>query len=157
MSLLFALGLAFGLAKDHRGEASLVVGVFFLAIYAMTSVEHSLPEMLYKNVLTFKSDSGETFSSLFYVEKFGSDVKTIIGGIYVLNIGVFGGIIAGCLSAVLYNKFKEIKLPQALSFLGGRRFAPMVALAITNSYCFGFCYHLTMNSMSINEIWSVSC
>ncbi|WP_425381649.1 PTS transporter subunit EIIC [Spiroplasma endosymbiont of Polydrusus pterygomalis] len=131
LSLLFALGLAFGLAKDHRGEASLVGAVFFLAIYAMTSVEHSLPEMLYKNVLTFKSDSGETFSSLFYVEKFGSDGKTIIGGIYVLNIGVFGGIIAGCLSAVLYNKFKEIKLPQALSFFGGRRFAPMVGLAIT--------------------------
>lgn len=131
LSLLFALGLAFGLAKDHRGEAALVGGVFFLAIYAMTSVEHSLPEMLYKNVLTFKSDSGETFSSLFYVEKFGSDGKTITGGIYVLNIGVFGGIIAGCLSAVLYNKFKEIKLPQALSFFGGRRFAPMVALAVT--------------------------
>lgn len=131
LSLLFALGLAFGLAKDHRGEAALVGGVFFLAIYAMTSVEHSLPEMLYKNVLTFTTSSGEKFSSLFYVEHFDTDGETIIGGIYVLNIGVFGGIVAGCLSAVLYNKFKEIKLPQALSFFGGRRFAPMVALALT--------------------------
>lgn len=131
LPLLFALGLAFGLAKDHRGEAALVGGVFYLAISAMTSIEHSLPEMLYKNVLTFKTDSGDIFSSLFYVEKFGADGKTIIGGIYVLNIGVFGGIVAGCLSAVFYNKFKEIKLPQALSFFGGRRFAPMVALATT--------------------------
>ncbi|WP_338973659.1 PTS transporter subunit EIIC [Spiroplasma endosymbiont of Tricholauxania praeusta] len=131
LPLLFALGLAFGLAKDHRGEAALVGAVFYLAIAAMTSIEHSLPEMLYKNVLTFTSSKGEKFSSLFYVEKFGTDGKTIIGGIYVLNIGVFGGIVAGCLSAVLYNKYKEIKLPQALSFFGGRRFAPMVALAIT--------------------------
>lgn len=131
LPLLFALGLAFGLAKDHRGEAALVGGVFYLAIAAMTSVEHSLPEMLYKNVLTFKSNSGQSFSTLFYVEKFAADGKTIVGGIYVLNIGVFGGIVAGCLSAVLYNKYKEIKLPQALSFFGGRRFAPMVALAIT--------------------------
>lgn len=131
LSLLFALGLAFGLAKDHRGEAALVGGVFYLAIAAMTSIEHSLPEMLYKNVLTFKSTSGEIFSSLFYVEEFGTDGKTIIGGIYVLNIGVFGGIVAGCLSAFLYNKYKEIKLPQALSFFGGRRFVPMLALAIT--------------------------
>ena len=130
LPLLFALGLAFGLGKDHRGEAALVGGVFYLAISAMTSIEHSLPEMLYKNVLTFTSNTDEKFSSLFYVEKFGTDGKTIIGGIYVLNIGVFGGIVAGCLSAVLYNKYKEIKLPQALSFFGGRRFAPMVALAI---------------------------
>ncbi len=103
LPLLFALGLAFGLAKDHRGEAALVGAVFYLAISAMTSIEHSLPEMLYKNVLTFTSSKGEKFSSLFYVEEFITDGKTIIGVIYVLNIGVFGVIVAGCLSAVLYN------------------------------------------------------
>lgn len=131
LSLLFALGLAFGLTKDHRGEAALVGGIFYLAISAMTSVEHSLPEMLYKNVLTFTSSKDDTFSSLFYVKDFAEDGKTIVKGIYVLDIGVFGGIVAGCLSAVLYNKYKEIKLPQALSFFGGRRFVPMLALAIT--------------------------
>jgi PTS system N-acetylglucosamine-specific IIC component len=52
----------------------------------------------------------------------------VTGSAYVLNIGVLGGIVAGGLSAFLYNRLKDIKLPTALSFFGGRRFVPMVAM-----------------------------
>jgi phosphotransferase system glucose/maltose/N-acetylglucosamine-specific IIC component len=37
----------------------------------------------------------------------------------------------GCLTAYIYNKFKNIKLPMALSFFGGRRFIPMMMMVIS--------------------------
>jgi PTS system N-acetylglucosamine-specific IIC component len=134
--LIFAIGVAFGLADDHRGEVALVGGVFFLVLKAMT-MEHSLPEMMYSNVLTFSYKTGTApdevthiFSQLFYVPVMDTDGTTIKGAVYVLDIGVLGGITSGVLSAVLYNRFKSIKLPTALSFFGGRRFVPMLALVV---------------------------
>ncbi|ATZ18907.1 PTS system, N-acetylglucosamine-specific IIBC component [Williamsoniiplasma somnilux] len=152
LPLLFSIGVAFGLAKDHRGEVALVGAVFYLVLAVMTA-EHGLPEMIYKNVLTFDSHNqvaeivnGQpvlkevygTWSSLFYVKVMGADGKTVIGAAYVLNIGVLGGIVSGCLSATLYNKYKEIKLPTALTFFGGRRFVPMMALVVSIPTAFAF-------------------
>jgi len=108
---------------------------------AMT-MEHSLPEMMYKNVLTFSYNDGTNsgnLSKLIYVERYSTDgARTVVGGTYVLNIGVLGGIVAGVLSAVLYNKFKEIKLPVALSFFGGRRFVPMMGIIVSIPTALGF-------------------
>ncbi|QBQ07776.1 Phosphotransferase system IIB component [Spiroplasma gladiatoris] len=129
LPLFFALGTAFGLAKDHRGEVTLVSAVLYLSLTALTS-EGTIPQMLYGKVFTFEDIKSNVFSKLLYVPKIAKDTTDVIeGGEYVLNIGVLGGIVAGCLSAWLYNRLSEIKLPIALSFFGGRRFVPMVALA----------------------------
>ncbi|QGS52043.1 PTS transporter subunit EIIC [Spiroplasma tabanidicola] len=136
LPLFFALGTAFGLSKDHRGEVTLVSAVMYLAISSLTA-EGTLPNAFYSKVLPFEAhstnDAGQDviskFSKLIYVPNIGKDGETIVGGTYVLNIGVLGGIVSGCLSAWLYNRLSEIKLPVALSFFGGRRFVPMVALA----------------------------
>lgn len=131
LPLLFAIGTAFGLAKDHRGEVALVALIFYMSLAALTA-EHTLPEMFYKGVFTFEDNKGNMWSRLFYVplykEGTEASVENISGGKYILDIGVLGGIVSGCMSAFFYNKFKDIKLPTALSFFGGRRFVPMVAL-----------------------------
>ncbi|AHB36055.1 PTS transporter subunit EIIC [Spiroplasma apis] len=131
LPLLFAIGTAFGLAKDHRGEVALVALIFYMSLAALTA-EHTLPEMFYKGVFTFEDNKGDMWSRLFYVplykEGTEASVENISGGKYILDIGVLGGIVSGCMSAFFYNKFKDIKLPTALSFFGGRRFVPMVAL-----------------------------
>lgn len=44
-----------------------------------------------------------------------------------INMGVLAGIITGIVAAVLYNKFHDIKMPDALSFFGGKRFVPIVS------------------------------
>ncbi len=128
LALLFAIGCAFGLAKDHRGEVALVAVIFYLSIAALTG-EGTLPEMLYGKLMTFTDKDGHSFSKLLYVQKI--EEGDIAGGVYVLSTGVLGGIVSGCLSAFLYNRFKDIKLPTALSFFGGRRFVPMIALVVT--------------------------
>lgn len=138
LPLLFAIGVAFALADDHRGEVALVGAIFYLIISALTSIAHTLPEMMYKNVLTFQAEDGSHFSGLIYVPIYGSDGVTIASATYVLNIGVLGGIVAGVLSAQIYNKYKAVKLPQALSFFGGRRFVPMIALIVTIPIAFVF-------------------
>lgn len=43
-----------------------------------------------------------------------------------INMGVLGGIIVGVTAGLLYNKYKNIKLPSYLAFFGGRRFVPIV-------------------------------
>ncbi|QHX35855.1 phosphotransferase system IIB component [Spiroplasma sp. TIUS-1] len=135
LPLLFAIGISFGLAKDHRGEVTMVAAIMYFIIILMTS-EHGIPEMLYGNVLTktvYNADGTEIigqYSSLMYVftETQVQGVAVITGATYVLNVGVLGGVVSGVVAAMLYNKFKEIKLPAALSFFGGRRFVPMIGI-----------------------------
>ncbi|MDD3266988.1 MAG: N-acetylglucosamine-specific PTS transporter subunit IIBC [Burkholderiales bacterium] len=42
-----------------------------------------------------------------------------------IDTGVFGGIIIGSIAGFLYNKYKDIKLPEFLAFFGGKRFIPI--------------------------------
>ncbi|KAJ3630041.1 hypothetical protein Zmor_027131 [Zophobas morio] len=101
---MFAIGTAFGLAKDNRGEAALVGAAMYLILCAFL-VQGGIPELLYKKVLTFKGVDGTDYSALFYVKDFtGLDAEAIkagkiAGGTYILDIGCLGGIVAGCMTA----------------------------------------------------------
>ncbi|KXG78432.1 PTS system glucoside-specific EIICBA component [Fervidicola ferrireducens] len=57
-----------------------------------------------------------------------------------INMGVLGGIITGIVAAQLYNRYKDIKLPDFLGFFGGRRFVPIVTSAtmLVLGVIFGF-------------------
>jgi PTS system N-acetylglucosamine-specific IIC component len=48
------------------------------------------------------------------------------GEAVVVNMGVLGGILMGLIAAVLYDRYKDIRLPDYLAFFGGRRFVPIV-------------------------------
>jgi PTS system glucose-specific IIC component len=47
-------------------------------------------------------------------------------GISSLQTSVFGGIVVGIVVAVLYNKFRNIKLPTVIGFFSGVRFIPII-------------------------------
>lgn len=105
LPLIFAIGVAIGMAKKEKEVAALSGAIAFLimhtAIGAMvdvTGIAKTLP-------------SGSIASVL---------------GIQSLQMGVFGGIIVGLGTAALHNKFYKIELPQVLSFFGGTRFVPIV-------------------------------
>lgn len=120
LAIIFAIGIGFGFAKDNRGEAALVAAVVWYGMSALLK-QSQLAEAIYKNVLVAKSGQLKGFTQLLYFLKAGKPV-------YQLDSGVIGGISVGLVVAFLYNKYKNIKLPQTLSFFGGRRFVPMLGI-----------------------------
>lgn len=109
LPVLFAMGVAIGMAKQEKDVAALsaVVAFFIMhaAIGAMITINGGAEQML----------SGSTSSVL---------------GITSLQMGVFGGIIVGLGVAALHNKFYKIELPQVLSFFGGTRFVPIISALV---------------------------
>ncbi|AJR12336.1 EIICB-Glc [Mesomycoplasma dispar] len=120
LAIIFAIGISFGFAKDNRGEAALVGAVVW---YGMTALlkQNQLAEAIYSKVLVAQSGELKGLTQLLYFLKSGKPV-------YQLDSGVIGGITVGIIVAFLYNKYKNVKLPQTLSFFGGRRFVPMLGI-----------------------------
>lgn len=98
MALLFAVGVAVGMADDHDGTASLAGLVSWLVITTLLStavVQTMFPAMM------------------------KSEVNQIAFG-KIQN--AFIGILAGIVGSTCYNKFKNQKLPNAVAFFSGKRF-----------------------------------
>ncbi|MCR6119998.1 PTS transporter subunit EIIC [Salipaludibacillus agaradhaerens] len=106
LALLFAVGVAIGLAKGDG-----VAGLAALIGYLIINVTMSVIRGVDASMLT---DHPEYASVL---------------GIPTLQTGVFGGIIAGLLGAYMYNKYYNIELPSYLGFFAGKRFVPIVTAA----------------------------
>ena len=109
LPLLFAMGVAIGMAKKEKDVAALSGAIAFLIMHA------SIGAMININGGAESMLSGSTADVL---------------GITSLQMGVFGGMIVGLGVAALHNRFYKIELPQVLSFFGGTRFVPIIS-AIT--------------------------
>lgn len=74
-----------------------------------------------------------------------------------INMGVLGGIITGVVAAQLYNKYKDIKLPDFLGFFGGRRFVPIVTSAamLVLGIIFGFVWPPIQNVIYAAGEWII--
>ncbi|CAM2941216.1 maltose/glucose-specific PTS transporter subunit IIC [Salinicoccus roseus] len=107
LPIIFAVGVAIGLARNDKGTAGLaaVLGYFVMhaTINAILGITGSLAE-----------------DNLAAVGQ-GTTV-----GIQSLETGVFGGIIVGILTSILHNRYYKITLPQFLGFFGGSRFVPII-------------------------------
>ncbi len=105
LPIIFAMGVAIGMAKKEKEVAALSAAIAFFIMHA------SIGAMITINGGAEKMLEGAT-----------ADVV----GITSLQMGVFGGIIVGLGVAALHNKFYKIQLPQVLSFFGGTRFVPII-------------------------------
>ncbi len=106
LPLIFAIGVAIGMAKKEKEVAALAGAIAFFVMHAAIGAMLSV------------SGSAETLHS-------GSTVSVL--GIQSLQMGVFGGIIVGLGTAALHNRYYQIQLPQVLSFFGGTRFVPIIS------------------------------
>ncbi len=129
LPLLFAIGVAVGMAKQEKEVAALasVIAFFIMhtAIHALLVLSGRLvtvPEVMdgAGNVLAGMVGSVEQTVGMLD----GSVTKVL--GISSLQMGVFGGVIVGLGVAALHNKYYKIQLPQVLSFFGGTRFVPII-------------------------------
>ncbi len=106
LPIIFAIGVAIGMAKKEKEVAALAAAIAFLIMHAsigaMINIHGGAEVML----------EGATAS---------------VCGITSLQMGVFGGMIVGLGVASLHNRFYKIQLPQVLSFFGGTRFVPIIS------------------------------
>lgn len=105
LPIIFAMGVAIGMAKKEKEVAALAAAISFFIMHA------SIGAMITINGGTENMLDGAAAS---------------VCGITSLQMGVFGGIVVGLGVAALHNKFYKIELPQVLSFFGGTRFVPIV-------------------------------
>ena len=106
LALLFAVGVAIGMAKKEKEVAALSGAIAYLVMNSAISA-----------LITAKGG----------VEAMAANSTTQSLGITTLQMGVFGGIIVGLGVAALHNRFYKIQLPQVLSFFGGTRFVPIIS------------------------------
>lgn len=106
LALLFAIGVAIGMAKREKEVAALSGAIAYLVM-----------NMAISALITAKGG----------IEAMAENSTTSALGITTLQMGVFGGIIVGLGVAALHNRFYKIQLPQVLSFFGGTRFVPIIS------------------------------
>ncbi len=109
LPIIFAMGVAIGMAKKEKEVAALAAAIAFFIMHA------SISAMININGGAENMLEGAT---------------TSVCGITSLQMGVFGGIIVGLGVAALHNKFYKIELPQVLSFFGGTRFVPIICALV---------------------------
>ena len=116
LPLIFAVGVAIGMAKKEKEVAALsAVIAFFVMNTAINAMLIVTGQIL---------DNGQVAETVL------EGTITSVCGIQSLQMGVFGGIIVGLGVAALHNRFYRIQLPNALSFFGGTRFVPIISTIV---------------------------
>lgn len=109
LPILFAMGVAIGMARREKEVAALAAAVAFFIMHASISA-----------MITINGGTANLLA--------GASASVV--GITSLQMGVFGGIIVGLGVAALHNRFYQIELPQVLSFFGGTRFVPIISALV---------------------------
>ena len=105
LALLFAIGVAIGMAKNEKAVAALSSVIAYLIMNTAISA-------------LITANGG--------VEAMQANSTASVLGITSLQMGVFGGIIVGLGVAALHNRFYKIQLTPVLSFFEGTRFVPII-------------------------------
>ena len=113
LPIIFAVGVAIGMAKKEKEVAALSALIAFFVM----NVAISAMLLLNGDITAQGEITGDVLE--------GTVVS--VCGIPTLQMGVFGGIIVGLGVAALHNRFHRIVLPNALSFFGGSRFVPIIS------------------------------
>ncbi|MGK2912121.1 MAG: N-acetylglucosamine-specific PTS transporter subunit IIBC [Sphingobium sp.] len=127
LGLLFAIGVATGIARDGNGAAALAGVVCYLVSMHGGRALLTVPADVTVGLAT---DIAQTISQAWRAKAFARlDVP----------IGILSGLVGGS----LYNRYATISMPASLAFFGGRRFVPIVAgaagviLAIVLGFAYG--------------------
>ena len=111
LPIIFAMGVALGMAENEKATATLSAAIAFFVMHKTIGTLLSLTGRLEPGVMA------------------EGTVANVVG-IESLQMGVFGGIIVGLGVAYLNNRFYKIKLPNVISFFGGTRFVPIISTVV---------------------------
>lgn len=116
LPLIFAVGVAIGMAKKEKEVAALAAMISFFVMHTTISAVLQVQGQILEDGSIASSVLPGTIAE--------------VCGIPTLQMGVFGGIIVGLGVAALHNRFYKIQLPNALSFFGGSRFVPIISTVV---------------------------
>lgn len=111
LPILFAMGVALGMAENEKATATLSAAIAFFVMHKTINALLLLSGRLEEGVMP------------------EGTIANVVG-INSLQMGVFGGIIVGLGVAFLNNRFYKIQLPKVLSFFGGTRLVPIISTAV---------------------------
>lgn len=124
LSILFCVGIAGAMAKKNKGHASLIALMsFFLFLQANNIVLNATGSLAEASGMLGLTGTGQS----------------TVMGIQVLDTGVFGGIILGCITGAVFNKYSNKQFPIALSMFSGVRFPFLIMIIISWIMGAGFC------------------
>ena len=111
LPIIFAMGVALGMAENEKATATLSAAIAFFVMHKTINALLTISGMLESGALQEGA------------------VANVVG-IQSLQMGVFGGIIVGLGVAALNNRFYKIRLPNVISFFGGTRFVPIISTTV---------------------------
>lgn len=124
LGLLFAIGIAVGLARENHGAAGLAGVVCYLVMTKGAEILLVVPADVAANLL----DAAKALAEQAFRAK------------EISKLSVPAGIVSGILSGLLYNRYSDMRLPAYLAFFGGRRFVPIVSglAGLVLAFAFGY-------------------
>lgn len=135
LGLLFAIGVAVGLARENHGAAGLASVVGYLVTTKGAEVLIGVPS----EVTADLSGRAMDLAAAAYRAK------------ELAKLSVPAGLINGLLAGALYNRYSTIRLPSYLAFFAGRRFVPIASglVGIVLALCFGYGFPVLEHGMDV--------
>lgn len=121
LHVLFAVGIAVGLAKTEKGSAALSGLVGFIVLHKVINFF-----LIQTNTLVLPDNLSPAELKLAMAQ----NMQTSVLGIQTMDLNVFGGIITGLVVYWVHKKTLKVKVPQFLSFFSGPRLVPMVVIPV---------------------------
>ena len=137
LGLLFAIGVAVGLARESNGAAGLAAAVAYLVTSEGAKLLIDVP-------------AAELATA---AEGEAARLAQAYRDAAIAKLSVPAGLLSGITAGLLYNRYADIRLPDYLAFFAGRRFVPIVSgfAALALSAVFGYGWPLleaAMNTLS---------
>lgn len=124
LGILFAIGVAVGLARENHGAAGLAAIVGYLVTTKGAEVLLQVPPDIVRGL---EGQARDLAAAAFKARE-------------LAKLSVPAGIISGVIAGVLYNRYSDIRLPSYLAFFGGRRFVPIASgfVGLIGAAAFGY-------------------
>ncbi|MCJ8158274.1 N-acetylglucosamine-specific PTS transporter subunit IIBC [Sphingomonas sp. LaA6.9] len=142
LGILFAIGVAVGLACENHGAAGLAGAVCFLVTIEGAKALMVVPT----DVAAFADDAANALAVAAWKAK------------EIAKLSVPAGILSGLAAGTLYNRYSNIRMPEYLAFFGGRRFVPIAAglAGVVGAIGFGLGFPAIETAFDALSRWVVS-
>ncbi|RJF85976.1 N-acetylglucosamine-specific PTS transporter subunit IIBC [Sphingomonas cavernae] len=141
LGILFAIGVAVGLARENHGAAGLAGAVCFLVTIEGAKALMVVPP----DAAHFADDAANALAVTAWKAK------------ELAKLSVPAGILSGLAAGILYNRYSNIRMPEYLAFFGGRRFVPIAAglAGVVGALAFGLGFPAIETAFDALSRWVV--